>query len=80
MPRDRTPIPIALAQVPVHLADQLSSQGLIVPLGPADEALQRQAGLAKTIRNRFDIFMFDVRPGHRQRFWHVERLSDPGRF
>jgi hypothetical protein len=37
------------------------AQGLIVPLCRADEALQGQAGLAKTIRNRFDVFAFDVR-------------------
>ena len=53
--------PIALSPVPVHLADQRRAQGRIVPLGPADEALQRQAGLAKTLRNRCDIFPFDVR-------------------
>ena len=37
------------------------AQGGIVPRIPADEALQGQAGLAKTIRNRFDVFAFDVR-------------------
>ena len=36
-------------------------QGLIVPLIPANEALQGQARLAKTIGNRFDVFAFDVR-------------------
>ena len=45
----------------LDLADQLLAQGFIVPLAPADEALQGQAGLPKTIGNRFDVFAFDVR-------------------
>ena len=45
----------------LDLADQLLSQGFIVPRIPPKEALQRQARLAKTIGNRFDVFAFDVR-------------------
>jgi hypothetical protein len=37
------------------------AQGGIVPLIPADDALQGQAGLAKAIRNRCDVCAFDVR-------------------
>jgi hypothetical protein len=47
--------------VRLDLASQLLSQGLIVPLIPANEALKRQPGVAKTIRNRFDVFAFDIR-------------------
>jgi hypothetical protein len=53
--------PIALSQVRLHLTAQLLSQGLIVPCMRANEALQRQTGLAKTVRNRFDIFALDIR-------------------
>src|SRR3989442_9643142 len=52
--------PIALAQVPRALASQLLSSGRIVPRVPTNEALQRQARLAKTIGNRCDVFAFDV--------------------
>jgi hypothetical protein len=52
---------ITLSQVRLDLTAQLLSQGLIVPLMPANEALKRQTGLAKTIGNRFDVFALDIR-------------------
>ena len=52
--------PSGLSQVGLDLADQLLSQGCIGPLIPADAALQGQAGRANTIRNRFDVFAFDI--------------------
>jgi hypothetical protein len=45
----------------LDLAPQLIAQGCIIPLVPANEALERQARLAKTLGNRFDVFAFDIR-------------------
>jgi hypothetical protein len=52
---------IGLFQVRLDLLPQHLSQGFVVPLIPADEALQRQTRLLKTIGNRCDIFAFEVR-------------------
>ena len=56
--------PIALSQVPPDLTLQLLAQRRIVPRVTPNETLQRQAGLAKTIGNRCDVFCstFDKRP------------------
>ena len=53
--------PIALSQVRLDLAPQLLAQGGIVPRVPPNEALQREARLAQTIGDRFDVFAFHVR-------------------
>jgi len=45
----------------LDLALQRITQGCIVPLVPANAALQRQARLAKTRGNRCDVFAFDIR-------------------
>ena len=47
---------IGLFQVRLDLLPQYLSQGFVVPLTPADEALQRQKRLLKTIGNRFDTW------------------------
>jgi hypothetical protein len=46
--------------VPPDLALQLLAQRRIGPRVAPNEALERQTRLAKTIGNRFDVFVFDV--------------------
>src|SRR5712692_4180110 len=52
---------IALSQVHRDLTSQCRPQWLIVPRIPANKSLQGQARVAKTIRNRCDVFAFKVR-------------------
>ena len=59
-PRDQRPSRHRLVPIAAHLANQLLSQGGIVPFSPADKALQSQALLAKMIGDRFDVFAFHI--------------------
>ena len=52
---------ISLAELLGDLSGQLLAQGGILPRRPANEALQGQAVLSKAIRDRFDIFAFQIR-------------------
>src|SRR2546421_407863 len=52
---------IGLSQLLCNLADQLLAQGGVIPLCPTDEALERQALLAKSVCDRFHVFAFHVR-------------------
>ena len=52
---------IGLAQVLRDLACQFLPQEGILPLGPADEALEGEAILSKAIRNGCDVFAFQIR-------------------
>jgi hypothetical protein len=47
--------------VHLDLTSQLRSQWLIVPPIPANNSLQGQARVTKTIRNRFNVFALKVR-------------------
>jgi hypothetical protein len=53
--------PIVVAQVGGTLVEQRLTSGVIIPVGPAHEALKRQALLAKTRRDGCHVLAFDVR-------------------
>ncbi len=53
--------PILIAQLLAHLAYQLVTQGSVIPTRFANKPLQRHALLSKTIGNRLDILVLEVR-------------------
>src|SRR5713101_3151782 len=66
---------ITLSHVRLDLPAPLRSQGLIVPLMPANEGWKRQTGLATTRGKRCDVCALDIRPQATDRGFGVLTVS-----